>query len=157
MNRSISKQSPLSRGNALLHGLVSQDKQLQEDFDDARVCNDISIDLYNLRVKAGLTQKELAQKLGVKQSNISRWERVGYRGYKILMLSKVARILGGRLTVRLERETMDYMASFSMFHAEAVHVDPITKGCMYLNPTITRIQIGHSAGHGNMQVMERYP
>ncbi|HEX8762150.1 MAG TPA: helix-turn-helix transcriptional regulator, partial [Candidatus Saccharimonadales bacterium] len=85
---------------------------------DARICNDISIDLYELRKKSGLTQKELADKLQVKQSNISRWEKPGYQGYKVKMLSKLVRMLGGQLFISIQPlKNFQYLrATFEMQH-----------------------------------------
>ena len=85
------KLSDLFRGN----------KVLIDEVADAGVCNQIALDLHELRNAKGLTQKEFANLLGVQQSNVSRWEQVGYQGYKVKMLSKAARALGGRLTVSL--------------------------------------------------------
>ncbi|MBH1980847.1 helix-turn-helix transcriptional regulator, partial [Candidatus Saccharibacteria bacterium] len=76
--------------------------------------NDIAFDLCTMRKDVGLTQKQLAEILGVKQSNISRWERPGYNGYKVSILSKLARVLGGRLELSLKRST-DIMLDLSRF------------------------------------------
>jgi transcriptional regulator with XRE-family HTH domain len=82
---------------------------------DATVCNSVAAKLYNLRKDAGVTQGELAETLGIKQSNISRWETPGYQGYKVKMLSKIVRTLGGRLSINImPRNTYSYSLEFSM-------------------------------------------
>ena len=45
-----------------------------------------------MRIKRGLTQKQLAELLGVKQQNISDWER-GERSPSVKNLKKMAEIL----------------------------------------------------------------
>lgn len=49
--------------------------------------------LYKYRKKAGLTQKQLAEKLGVTQACIGMWE-TGNRKPDIVDLKKLARVLG---------------------------------------------------------------
>ena len=49
--------------------------------------------IYEARKKAGLSQKELAEKIGTKQSVISRLENADYDGHTITMLKKIAEAL----------------------------------------------------------------
>ncbi len=99
MKKSTS-QSSTSNANRKLAELVKQHREeIKAEIADARICNDIAFSLYDLRLNSSMTQKQLAQRLGVQQSNISRWEQAGYQGYKIKMLSKIVRALGGRLYV----------------------------------------------------------
>lgn len=49
--------------------------------------------LYDYRHKAGMTQEQLAEKLGVTPSCITMWE-TGNRKPDIINLKKLARILG---------------------------------------------------------------
>lgn len=99
MVKSTSRSS-VDELNKKLKSLLT-DNKLLDGLIDARICNDIAIDLYTLRAQSGITQKELAEKLGVKQSNISRWEHPGYQGYKVKMLSKIVRTLGGKLELAI--------------------------------------------------------
>lgn len=52
------------------------------------------------RLKSGLTQKQLAKKVGTKQPAIARLES-GYSNPSIQFLEKVARALGARLRVSI--------------------------------------------------------
>ena len=55
-----------------------------------------------LRERRGLTQAELARKIGTTQAGISRLENPNYRNYSLLTLEKVASALHARLKVDLE-------------------------------------------------------
>jgi DNA-binding XRE family transcriptional regulator len=55
-----------------------------------------------LRERCGLTQAQLADKVGTTQAGISRLENPNYRNYSLTTLEKVAAALGARLRVELE-------------------------------------------------------
>ncbi|MHC4515026.1 MAG: helix-turn-helix transcriptional regulator [Planctomycetota bacterium] len=61
----------------------------------------ISRIVYDLRTKAGLTQKTLADLIGTKQSAISRLENADYEGHTIGMLLRIAFALNTRVTLHL--------------------------------------------------------
>ena len=65
---------------------------------------EIAMDIYELRQKAGLTQKQLADKIGTKQSVISRLEDADYRGHSLEMLRRIAEALHCRLEVHIAPE-----------------------------------------------------
>jgi len=68
-------------------------RELEPEFQAAR-------EVIRLRLARGLTQKELAEKVGTKQASISRLERaVGKPSLRFLQ--KVAEALGARLEIRL--------------------------------------------------------
>lgn len=67
-----------------------------------RVNAEIARTIYDLRKEAGLTQKELADLIGTTQSVISRLEDADYDGHSLSMLSKIAKSLNKRLTVRMD-------------------------------------------------------
>ena len=54
------------------------------------------------REKAGLTQEQLARRIGTKQPALSRLERGGFRRASVETLRKIAEALDARLVVRLE-------------------------------------------------------
>jgi DNA-binding XRE family transcriptional regulator len=58
--------------------------------------------LIALRIKNGLTQKELADKLGVNESQVSRDERNEYHGVTVDRASKILDLLKGGLHSRCE-------------------------------------------------------
>ena len=55
--------------------------------------------IYERRVAAGLTQKQLAELAGTKQSVISRLEDADYEGHSLTMLQRIANALGQRITI----------------------------------------------------------
>ena len=58
--------------------------------------------LVALRIAAGITQRELAKRLGVDESQISRWERNEYHGITIERASAVLDALGARVRTIFE-------------------------------------------------------
>lgn len=57
--------------------------------------------IYEARVRAKLTQKQLADLVGTNQAVISRLEDADYRGHSLAMLRRVASALGKRVEIRL--------------------------------------------------------
>ena len=55
--------------------------------------------IYDRRVAAGLTQKQLAKLVGTTQSVISRLEDADYEGHSLTMLQRIAGALGERITI----------------------------------------------------------
>ena len=63
----------------------------REDSLENEVLNaQIARDLYNLRTKAGLTQRQLAKLIGTTASVICRLEDADYEGHSLLMLQRIA-------------------------------------------------------------------
>jgi ribosome-binding protein aMBF1 (putative translation factor) len=58
--------------------------------------------IHEARKQAGLTQKELAQRINTKQSVISRLENADYNGHTLVMLKKVAEALDMNLEVSFQ-------------------------------------------------------
>jgi transcriptional regulator with XRE-family HTH domain len=54
-----------------------------------------------LREQAGLSQKELADRIGTTQQQISRLESASYDGHSLRMLRRVAEAMGARVKVEL--------------------------------------------------------
>ncbi len=60
---------------------------------------DVAEQIYKLRTEAGLTQKELAEKIGTTASVICRLESADYEGHSLSMLRRVAAALNRRVKV----------------------------------------------------------
>jgi len=67
---------------------------------EERVSMEIARKVYDLRRKAGLTQKELAERIGTTASVISRLEDADYRGHSLPMLRRIAAALGKKVEIR---------------------------------------------------------
>lgn len=57
--------------------------------------------IYDLRTEAGLSQQQLAKRVGTTQSVISRLEDADYRGHSLNMLSRIAEALNRKLMITL--------------------------------------------------------
>jgi len=56
------------------------------------------------RERAGLTQEELAKKIGTKQPALSRLERGGFNKATVETLSKIAKALDTRLVIKFQHK-----------------------------------------------------
>lgn len=74
------------------------DKLLAEEEANAEVAGLI----YRARMKAGLTQQALADRVGTTKSVISRLEDADYRGHSLAMLRRIGKALGYRVRVEFE-------------------------------------------------------
>lgn len=79
--------------------LLLKDPEMKREYDALQVVYDIQRELIRLRLEKGLSQKELAEKIGTRQSAVSRIER-GVCNPSIAMLDKIAKALGRDLQVR---------------------------------------------------------
>jgi transcriptional regulator with XRE-family HTH domain len=68
----------------------------QEDLLNAEIARKI----YDLRTKAGLSQRELAKKVGTTASTICRLEDADYEGHSLYMLKRIAEALDKRVEIR---------------------------------------------------------
>ena len=80
---------------------VGDDPKRQAAIEEARVHAQVARTIYDLRTEAGLTQQELAELVGTKQSVISRLENEDYDGHSLSMLNRIARALNRRMTVEM--------------------------------------------------------
>lgn len=84
-----------------IHAQLKRDRELnalyQRELAKLQIANQIA----KLREWAGLSQADLARRIGTKQTGIARMERSGYHGYTVTTLAKIAAATGARLEVRL--------------------------------------------------------
>ena len=84
----------------ILDSMVGDDPTVQEIVKEAKLNARVAQRLYALRTKAGLSQSELARKVGTTQSVISRLEDADYEGHSLSMLQRIASALDQQLDVR---------------------------------------------------------
>ena len=80
-----------------------KDKDFAERFRHAGEAWDVALKIAALRKEAGLSQKELAKRLGTTQQQISRLESPAYEGHSLSMLRRVAGILDAEVNITFER------------------------------------------------------
>lgn len=106
-------------GEAMVDGLASQAETLREEIQryenlrEGRVTRrelgslrDLPIALIEARIVAGLSQRQLGERLEIKEQQIQRWEANLYSGVGVERLQVVADALGMEVT-----ETVNYTAA----------------------------------------------
>ena len=61
---------------------------------------EIARKIYGLRTKAGITQQELASRVGTSKSAICRLENADYDGHSLSMMKRIAEALDKRVEIR---------------------------------------------------------
>lgn len=79
---------------------LGDDPAREASFEEELANAEVARKIYDLRTEAGLTQRELAERMGTKASVISRLEDADYDGHSLAMLKRVATALGKRLEIR---------------------------------------------------------
>jgi transcriptional regulator with XRE-family HTH domain len=85
------------------YGRSEENSALQTERINAEIAHTIA----SLRQEAGLTQKQLADKIGTTQSVISRLEDADYEGHSLSMLNRIAEALGQTLKLKVESRHPD--------------------------------------------------
>ncbi len=69
------------------------------ELEEARANDAIARKIYNLRVEAGLTQRQLAKLVGTTASVICRLEDADYQGHSLAMLNRIAAALNMQVRI----------------------------------------------------------
>src|SRR5580704_14139114 len=85
---------------AILDRMAGDSPELRRLTEEARVNAAVAQLIYAARAKAGLSQAELAERIGTKQSVISRLEDADYEGHSLSMLHRIAAALGQCIEIR---------------------------------------------------------
>ena len=83
---------------------IKDNKRRLESLERERENLNIAEQIYNLRSREGLSQKQLAKLVGTTQSVISRLEDADYNGHSLAMLRKIATAFHHRVQVRFVPE-----------------------------------------------------
>ena len=95
------KRKPTTDAIEIIHRRYFEGKpEMMALLEEERANLDIACKIYDLRNKAGLTQKQLARLVGTTASVISRLEDADYEGHSLSMLRRVAAALDKRVEIR---------------------------------------------------------
>lgn len=85
--------------SAVIAERIGSTPALRAAVEDHKLSSRIAEMIFAGRTSAGLSQKELAERVGTTQSVISRLEDADYGGHSLSMLQRIAEALGLRLDV----------------------------------------------------------
>ncbi len=80
--------------------LTGKSQEMADLVEQEQANLDVAREIYELRIKAKLSQAELARKVGTTQSVISRLEDADYDGHSLAMLRRIASALEKRVEIR---------------------------------------------------------
>src|ERR1039457_5086505 len=79
---------------------IGNDPTGMEEFEQEVINTEIAQKIYDLRAKAGLSQRELARRVGTTASVICRLEDADYEGHSLTMLKRIAEAVNKRVEIR---------------------------------------------------------
>jgi ribosome-binding protein aMBF1 (putative translation factor) len=85
----------------ILENLTQSDSELEEMVRESSLNAAVAQLIYDARSKAGLTQQQLAARIGSKQSVIARLEDADYEGHSLSMLQRIASALNQKVEINL--------------------------------------------------------
>jgi ribosome-binding protein aMBF1 (putative translation factor) len=78
---------------------VKDDAAREEELEEERLNAQVARLICDLRAKTGLSQEQLAKKIGTTQSVISRLEDADYEGHSLSMLNRIAKAFNQKITI----------------------------------------------------------
>ena len=84
----------------LYERFIEGDTEQEAAYEEHLANAEIARKLYDLRDKAGLSQRELAKLIGTSASVICRLEDADYNGHSLSMLQRIAAVLDKRVEIR---------------------------------------------------------
>ena len=95
------KSKPSTDAVAILHRRFYEGGPARlKNLEEARANEEIARKIHELRLKAGLTQTQLARLIGTTASVICRLEDADYQGHSLAMLRRIAGALNQRVEIR---------------------------------------------------------
>jgi DNA-binding XRE family transcriptional regulator len=80
-----------------------RDPKFRKGYHEARTAVMLGYKIHQLREKLGLTQAELAKRMGTKQQAIARLERGDYEGFTLKTLERIAEATKTELVIDFRR------------------------------------------------------
>lgn len=90
----------------ILDQMFGNDPKSQRAVEEEMAKREIGTEIYRLRQRAGLSQSELARRIGTTQSVISRLEDADYTGHSLAMLNRIAAALDRRVEIRFPKRRL---------------------------------------------------
>ncbi len=84
----------------ILADIAGKAPEMQRMFEEEVANRAVAQKIYQLRTKAGISQAELARRVGTTQSVISRLEDADYDGHSLAMLNRIAAAMKQRIEIR---------------------------------------------------------
>ena len=84
----------------ILADIAGHDPKRQQAFEEKVANREVAQRIFELREQAGLSQTELAKRVGTTQSVISRLEDADYEGHSLAMLNRIAAAVERRVEIR---------------------------------------------------------
>jgi ribosome-binding protein aMBF1 (putative translation factor) len=84
----------------ILDRMIGENSHLRQLADEALINAEVAQLIYDVRSKAKLTQKQLAELVGTTQSVIARLEDADYEGHSLSMLQRIGAAVNKRLELR---------------------------------------------------------
>jgi transcriptional regulator with XRE-family HTH domain len=95
------KHQPTDDAVEILHRrYVKDDPETLAELEKIQADNDVATKIYDLRTKAGLSQRAFAKLVGTTASVICRLEDADYEGHSLAMLNRIAAALNRRVEIR---------------------------------------------------------
>ena len=104
---------PKKTTNALeiLANVAGQEPEMQRRFEEEVANREVAQKIFQLRDKAGISQAELARRVGTTQSVISRLEDADYDGHSLALLNRIAAALERRVEIRFVSRKRRFQAA----------------------------------------------
>lgn len=81
----------------IIDRITGDDPELREMIEKETTNAQVARMIYEVRTRAGLTQQQLADLVGTKQSVIARLEDADYEGHSLTMLQRIATALNHKI------------------------------------------------------------
>ncbi|MBN3871492.1 MAG: helix-turn-helix domain-containing protein [Nostoc sp.] len=85
----------------IIKRMIKSDPELEEMVRESSINAQVSQIIYDARKQGGLTQQQLAAKVGTTQSVIARLEDADYEGHSLSILARIAAALNQKLEIKM--------------------------------------------------------
>lgn len=127
-------------------GLRSINPDIDRELAQAGSYIDLAIQIRRLREGLGLSQAEVASRVGTTQGNIARWETPGYQSYTIKSLERLSSALGQVLKIELASPDVQISKNYNWTddvaprYIDDIHLDWAVKSDNITNQSNSRIE-----------------